>query len=559
MELKEGITFANHYLLQKRLGRGSFGEVWLAKNILAEIPVAIKVYGALDDNGITGFREEFQLAYKLSHPNLLHINHFDVADNHPFLVMPYCKNGSSVKQIGNISEMELWRFMRDVSAGLMYLHEQVPNIVHQDIKPDNILINDDNHYVISDFGISHRMSTTFSRLRSEEYVSSGTLAYMAPEHFSQTKVHAGMASDIWSFGMTIYEMATGEVLWNGIGGCAQINGAHTPYEISGFSSRLSALVSSCLMLNAHERPTARQICDMAQSVLDGNPKRMVYERQEQVANSHSNNVQNISTRQSLSPNEVLRNNRFNSKYALIIFAAIICCLFAFWGIRSFAKSINENSDFIECKTIDDYRNFINNYPESEKIEYAKRKLDQLINDSIIEANNNKDYNNPKPTNILSNPNSNKSVSNVIYVNENNTQNKNAKNTKDSSLDNNKSNDYPQQGSDDEDYYFASCRTVTDYGNYLQRFPNGKHVSSANYMIQQLKHETMNTTQTQTIISNEVESPEEPPTRVQTKTQYYNTNPNPIRHINSSHSYNYQRNRGGGGNRGGRAPVRNGRR
>lgn len=557
MELKEGITFANHYVLQKRLGRGSYGEVWLAKNILAEINVAIKVYGALDDNGITGFRDEFQLAYKLSHPNLLHINHFDVADSHPFLVMPYCKNGSSIKLIGKVSEMELWRFIRDVAAGLMYLHEQVPSIVHQDIKPDNILIADNNNYVISDFGISHRMSTTFNRTRGEDYVSSGTLAYMAPEHFSQSQVFTGMASDIWSLGMTIYEMATGEVLWNGIGGCAQINGAHTPYEIAGFSSRLSSLVSSCLMLNAHERPTARQLWDMAQSVLDGNPKRMVYESQEQVTNSQTNNVQNISTRQSLNSNNVSRNNKFNTKFALIIFAAIICCSLAFWGIRSFAKSINENSDFIECKTIEDYKNFIENYPESEKIEYAKRKLDQLINDSIIEANNNKDSNNLKPSNILSTPNSSKSASNVIYVNENNTQNKNAKSTKNTSPDDNKPNDYPQQTSDDDDYCFASCRTVTDYGNYLQRFPNGKHVSSANYMIQQLKHETMNTTQTQTIISNDAEITEEPPTRVYNNTRYYNTNPKPVRRINSSNSYNYQRNRGGGGS--GRAPVRNGRR
>lgn len=89
MQLKNGDIFAEHYQLKKLLGVGSFGEVWLARNILADVDVAIKLYGLLDDNGIKDFREEFKLAYKLHHPNLLHLNHFDVFGQCPFLVMPY--------------------------------------------------------------------------------------------------------------------------------------------------------------------------------------------------------------------------------------------------------------------------------------------------------------------------------------------------------------------------------------------------------------------------------------------------------------------------------------
>lgn len=95
MQLKNGDIFAEHYQLKKLLGVGSFGEVWLARNILADVDVAIKLYGLLDDNGIKDFREEFKLAYKLHHPNLLHLNHFDVFGQCPFLVMPYCPKGSS--------------------------------------------------------------------------------------------------------------------------------------------------------------------------------------------------------------------------------------------------------------------------------------------------------------------------------------------------------------------------------------------------------------------------------------------------------------------------------
>ena len=78
MQLKNGDIFAEHYQLKKLLGVGSFGEVWLARNILADVDVAIKLYGLLDDNGIKDFREEFKLAYKLHHPNLLHLNHWTV-------------------------------------------------------------------------------------------------------------------------------------------------------------------------------------------------------------------------------------------------------------------------------------------------------------------------------------------------------------------------------------------------------------------------------------------------------------------------------------------------
>ena len=71
--------------------------------------------------------------------------------------MPYCSNGSSATLIGKMSEKQIWHFIRDVSCGLMFLHSQNPPIIHQDIKPDNILIGDDGKFIISDFGISRKL------------------------------------------------------------------------------------------------------------------------------------------------------------------------------------------------------------------------------------------------------------------------------------------------------------------------------------------------------------------------------------------------------------------
>ena len=124
MKLVEGSIIAEHYQLLRQLGSGSFGDVWLAHNMLADIDVAIKFYGTLDEKGIEDFRNEFKIAYRLRHPNLLNINHFDVYENCPYLVMPYCAHGSVNRQIGKMPEQEIWKFVLDVSGGLAFLHSQ---------------------------------------------------------------------------------------------------------------------------------------------------------------------------------------------------------------------------------------------------------------------------------------------------------------------------------------------------------------------------------------------------------------------------------------------------
>lgn len=211
---KQGDVFANNYVLKRKLGSGSFGTVWLAHNNLADIDIAIKIYWSLDESGLCDFRKEFQIAYKLQHQNLLHINHFDVYNQHPFLVMPYCSNGSVSSHIGQMNEKQIWQFIKDVSSGLDYLHSQCPAIIHQDIKPDNILIDDNGRFLISDFGISNNIELSLKQSTKDAGISAGTIAYMGPERFEKKPVTTS-ASDMWSLGMSIYELITGDVLWKG--------------------------------------------------------------------------------------------------------------------------------------------------------------------------------------------------------------------------------------------------------------------------------------------------------------------------------------------------------
>lgn len=84
------------YQLIQAVRRGLFSEVWHAKDLTTGIDVAIKIYIALDENGVQEFKEEFLLTYSLNHPNLLHTDYFDISDNRPYLVMQYCPNTASV-------------------------------------------------------------------------------------------------------------------------------------------------------------------------------------------------------------------------------------------------------------------------------------------------------------------------------------------------------------------------------------------------------------------------------------------------------------------------------
>lgn len=228
--------------------------------------VAIKIYrpqNALDIEGEQRFRDEYMIVFNCHHANLIHPTNFSICKDAPYLVLPYCKRGSSERLIGKkLDNDEVWKYILDVSSGLAYLHELEPPIIHQDVKPANVLIDDSGNYAITDFGISSQRGGVHGYYYDDE--NSGTMAYMAPERFLDG-TEPMPQSDMWGFGATCCEVFTGNVPFGEEGGKAQSSGNVPMPTIPGVSADVQRLIHACLAKEPGDRPTARQISEAARA------------------------------------------------------------------------------------------------------------------------------------------------------------------------------------------------------------------------------------------------------------------------------------------------------
>ena len=170
--------------------------------------------------------------------------------------------------IGQMGEKEAWLFLRDIASGLEYLHGQEPPVIHQDIKPDNILMNVSGRYLLTDFGISIKARNTLRKSIMKTEGSVGTLAYMGPERFSKYPLPI-KASDIFSLGATLYELLTGMVPFGEHGGLLLQHGAEIPVLEGEWSDELKAIIDLCLQKDTWERPSAMEIRIYCEQYLNG--------------------------------------------------------------------------------------------------------------------------------------------------------------------------------------------------------------------------------------------------------------------------------------------------
>ena len=207
---EQAVVLAGRYKIVRKLGEGGMGSVWLAEDQkLDGRKVAIKmlpVVLATNARAIQQLKAEAKVAMQLVHSNIVALRSFEDSDEGAFLVMDYVP-GKTLEQIlaekETLSEEEVLRIFKPVAEALDYAHRH--KVVHRDVKPSNVIVNEAGEPFIMDFGIAREMKDTMTRVTGKN--SSGTLPYMSPEQLRGEE--PAPAQDVYSLAATIYECLSG--------------------------------------------------------------------------------------------------------------------------------------------------------------------------------------------------------------------------------------------------------------------------------------------------------------------------------------------------------------
>ena len=205
-----------HYRIKRQIGYGGMAMVFLGEDIHLNREVALKVFwprlGETQDF-LRRFAREARVLAQLDHPHILQVYDYGEQDELAFLVTPYLSGGSLKAMLRTrkaLPPSEAIELLLQVLPALQYAHDR--NLIHRDIKPDNLLFKGDGSLVLADFGLvkvveGEQSGDTLLHTRTESgQTIAGTPEYMAPE---QIEGHAVAASDIYSLGIILYEMVTG--------------------------------------------------------------------------------------------------------------------------------------------------------------------------------------------------------------------------------------------------------------------------------------------------------------------------------------------------------------
>lgn len=210
----KGTKINDRYQIIKTLGEGGMANVYLAHDTYLDRNVAVKVLRgdlANDEKFVRRFQREALSATSLSHPNIVEIYDVGEDDGQYYIVMEYV-DGKTLKQVlkqrGHLSVTEVIDIMLQVTDGMAHAHDAY--IIHRDIKPQNIMIEDNGRIKITDFGIAMALNST--QLTQTNSVM-GSVHYLPPEQANGKG--STVKSDIYSLGILMYELLTGSVPFKG--------------------------------------------------------------------------------------------------------------------------------------------------------------------------------------------------------------------------------------------------------------------------------------------------------------------------------------------------------
>ncbi|MFT2008583.1 protein kinase domain-containing protein [Pontibacter sp. 13R65] len=256
-------VFADRFLLKELIGSRGITELWKAEDLLENgVVVGIKIFAPqsrLDEQSLAQLMQDLEKANTLAHPNLLQPFETGLQEGVPYQVLPFMHNGSLRQKLhdqGTLTEPEVAQLLKQAGSALFYLHANEIPTLHKNLTPDNILISDKGDFVLTDFGISSR---TRSAIRKVVGLGVASPAEYAPPEMFSSKPRSTAASDIFSFGVILYEACSGEVPWLGNGGIALLQGASIPQLPFRYSRELQQMVKACLDPDWEKRPSAAEL------------------------------------------------------------------------------------------------------------------------------------------------------------------------------------------------------------------------------------------------------------------------------------------------------------
>jgi protein-serine/threonine kinase len=256
MEQMDKATYAARFQVIHEVGAGAFGRVEKVYDRKTRQVRAIKIilFGDAPEE-----LEEVKLLQQLKHQNIVQFHESFAVDREFMILMEFCSNGNIAQLKPLINELLLLAIIRDLASALAHIHER--SLIHFDVKPQNVLLSSIGEIRLSDFGISRRAD---SATVQKQCGKPGTVLYMSPEMLQGKP--ATSAVDIWSLGITAFEMAVGVPI--GLTDCKNFDewlskNEHV-FAADGqiWSSGLKKLIAGMLERNASKRTTAKEILEL---------------------------------------------------------------------------------------------------------------------------------------------------------------------------------------------------------------------------------------------------------------------------------------------------------